>query len=224
MGQKVKPISIRIGRGLPASFSSVFFTSWKQYPGWLLDDYKIRAKIKSDWARAQISKVFIQRISDKALKVTITASKLKIIIGENGSNIEKIKTQLMKEFNLNDVSVSVDGIHKPALEAPIVAYNIAKQIESYAPFRMTMKKAVEETMKQNAKGIKVSCSGRLGGAEIAKTEWQKVGRVPLHTLRADIDYYQHNAKTKYGIIGVKVWVYRSDSSSPKKRISKITSL
>jgi len=222
MGQKVKPIGIRIGKGLPASFSSVFFTNWKQYPDWLLDDYKIRSKIKSDWARAQISKVSIQRLSDKILKITILAFKPKIIVGENGANIEKIKSQLMKEFDLTEVSVSVNGIHKPALEAPVVAYNIAKQIENYIPFRLAMKKAVEETMKQSAKGIKVSCSGRLGGAEIARTEWYKVGRVPLHTLRADIDYYQHNAKTKYGIIGVKVWVYRSDSVSQKKRINKAT--
>jgi small subunit ribosomal protein S3 len=215
MGQKVKPIGIRIGKGLPGSFSSTFFAE-KQYPKWLFEDYKIRAKIKSEYAKSQISKVLIQRLSEKNIKIIISAFKPKIIIGENGASVEKIRLDLVKLFGFEEVSISVNHVHKSNLEASIVSYNIAKQIENYIPFRLAMKKAVEETMRQSAKGIKVSCSGRLGGAEIARTEWYKVGRVPLHTLRADIDYSQYSAKTKYGIIGIKVWIYRGTGLANRK--------
>lgn len=215
MGQKVSPTGIRIGKGLPASFSSMFFAE-KQYGKWLVDDYKIRSVIKDECAKAQISKVVIQRMSEKSIKIIIFAFKPKLIIGDSGSVVDKIRLKISKAFGIEDVSIVVNHIHKPNLESAIVAYNIAKQIENYTPFRLAMKKAIEETMRQNAKGIKVSCSGRLGGAEIARTESYKVGRVPLHTLRADIDYSQHTAKTKYGIIGIKVWIYKEGSTHGKK--------
>jgi len=215
MGQKVKPTGIRIGKGLPGSFSSVFFAE-KQFAKWLHDDYRIRDMIRVDYAKSQISKVVLQRFSEKSIKVIIFAFKPKMIIGESGATVDKIKSKIEKQFGFDDVSINVNHVHKPNLEAAIVAYNIAKQIENYVPFRLALKKAVEETMRQGAKGIKVSCSGRLGGAEIARTEWYKVGRVPLHTLRADIDYYQYNAKTKYGIIGIKVWIYRGSGVINRK--------
>jgi len=215
MGQKVCPTGIRIGKGLPGSFSSMFFAE-KQYGKWLVDDYKIRAVVKDEYSKAQISKVVIQRMSEKSIKIIIFAFKPKLIIGDSGSLVDKMKQKISKSFDIDDVSIVVNHIHKPNLESSIVAYNIAKQIENYTPFRLALKKAIEETMRQNAKGVKVSCSGRLGGAEIARTESYKVGRVPLHTLRADIDYAQYNAKTKYGIIGIKVWIYREGSSLGKK--------
>ena len=215
MGQKVRPIGIRIGKGLPGAFSSTFFAE-KQYSSWLLDDYKLRSMIKIDYAKAQISKVTIHRLSEKSIKILIYAFKPKLIIGDNGALVDKLKSNICKTFSFDDVSISVNHISKQHLEASIVAYNIAKQIESYIPFRLAMKKSIEETMRQNAKGIKVSCAGRLGGAEIARTESYKVGRVPLHTFRADIDYAQYNAVTKYGIIGIKVWIYRDSSLLNKK--------
>jgi small subunit ribosomal protein S3 len=151
----------------------------------------------------------------KKIKIGIFAFKPKLIIGDSGATIEKIKLKISEVF-AGEVMINVHHVQKPNLESSIVAYNIAKQIENYTPFRLAMKKSIEETMRQNAKGIKVSCSGRLGGAEIARTESYKVGRVPLHTLRADIDYAQYNAKTKYGIIGIKVWIYRESSAHVKK--------
>jgi small subunit ribosomal protein S3 len=217
MGQKVQPTGIRIGKGLPGSFSSMFFAD-KQYANWLLDDYKVRAKVREQYAKAQISKVMIQRISEKEIKIIIFAFKPKLIIGEAGAGVDKIKLDIAKMIGVDSVAVVVNHVQKPNLEAAIVAYNIAKQIENYTPFRFALKKAIEETMRQNARGVKVSCSGRLGGAEIARTESYKVGRVPLHTLRADIDYAQYNAKTKYGIIGIKVWIYR-ESSLPGKKVN-----
>ena len=215
MGQKVKPIGIRIGKGLPGSFSSMFFAE-KQYSSWLIEDYKIRQMIKSEYAKAQISKITIHRISQAAVKINIFAFKPKLIIGDGGLVVDKLKSKILKTFFLDDVSISVNHVSKPNLESAIVSYNIAKQIENYTPFRLAMKKSIEETMRQGAKGIKVSCSGRLGGAEIARTESYKVGRVPLHTFRADIDYSQYNAMTKYGIIGIKVWIYRDSNLLNKK--------
>lgn len=215
MGQKVRPIGIRIGKGLPGCFSSVFFAE-KNYSSWLLDDYKIRLRIRSEYCKAQISKVVIQRLSEKNIKIVVFAFKPKLIIGDSGCLVEKLRNDLMKSFNLDELLISVNHINKPNLESAIVAYNIAKQIENYTPFRLAMKKAMEETMRQNAKGVKISCSGRLGGSEIARTESYKFGRIPLHTFRADIDFFHHNAITKYGIIGVKVWIYRDNDSLSKK--------
>ena len=215
MGQKVSPRGIRIGKGLPASCTSVFFAE-KQYANWLLEDYNIRKFINEKYGKAHISNISIQRISEKNIKVIIFAFKPKFIIGEEGKTVELLKAQLAKFSKLNDIVISVNHISKPGLEAGIVAYNIAKQIENYTPFRMALKRAIEETMRQGAKGIKVSCSGRVGGAEIARTESYKLGRIPLHTLRADIDYAQYNAKTKYGIIGIKVWIYKDNTLSIKK--------
>jgi small subunit ribosomal protein S3 len=214
MGQKVCPTGIRIGKGLPGSFSSVFFAE-KEYGKWLVDDYRIRATIKDECSKAQISKVIIQREQSK-VKIIIFAFKPKLIIGDSGATIDKIRLKVSKAFDIQDLSIVVNHVQKPNLESSIVAYNIAKQIENYTPFRLAMKKSIEETMRQNANGIKISCSGRLGGAEIARTESYKVGRVPLHTLRADIDYAQYNAKTKYGIIGIKVWIYRESIAHGKK--------
>jgi len=181
----------------------------------LVDDYRIRATIKDECSRAQISKVIIQREQSK-VKIIIFAFKPKLIIGDSGATIDKIRLKISKAFDIQDLSIVVNHVQKPNLESSIVAYNIAKQIENYTPFRLAMKKSIEETMRQSAKGIKISCSGRLGGAEIARTESYKVGRVPLHTLRADIDYAQYNAKTKYGIIGIKVWIYRESIAHGKK--------
>ncbi len=215
MGQKVSPLGIRIGKNLPASFASVFFAE-KQYSKWLIDDYKIRSFVVSQYAKAQISKVSIQRISEKSIKILIFAFKPRLIIGDEGKGVEALRLKISTLFGVEDVSVSVNHVNKPNLEASIVSYNIAKQIESYVPFRLALKKAIEETLRQGAKGIKVSCAGRLGGAEIARTESYKSGRIPLHTLRADIDYSHCNAKTKYGIIGIKVWIYREPTSAIRK--------
>jgi small subunit ribosomal protein S3 len=207
MGQKVNPHGFRVGPTLYIDWDSIMYAD-KDYAVKLLQDLKIRALINKTYKIAQISRVVVNRTSSNVV-VNIFAKKPGIIIGKSGSDIEKLKKDVQKMVGV-DVFINIHEVKKYNLDAAITAQTIATQLESRVSFRKAMKMAIQNCFKQGGKGIKVACSGRLGGAEIARTEWYREGRVPLHTLRADIDYSTSEALTTYGKIGVKVWIYRGD--------------
>ena len=216
MGQKVNPHGFRVGPTLFKGWDSVLYAE-KDYAEKLLQDLKIRALIIKKYKLAQVSKVIIQRPSNNVV-INIHAKKPGIIIGKSGSDIEKLKQDVQKATSA-EVFINIHEIKKPAIDAAITAQTIAQQLEARVSFRKAMKTAIQNCFKQGGKGIKVACSGRLGGAEIARTEWYREGRVPLHTLRADIDYAAAEALTTYGIIGVKVWVYKGEFDQNKRKIN-----
>ena len=201
MGQKVNPVGFRILNN--KNWSSVWFDN-KHYAEKLINDIKIREFIKSNYSHCGIGSVIIERPSDK-VNLIIKTSKPGVLIGKKGLDIEKI-TKAVKKIAGHDIDVKIMEIDKPDINASLIAQNIAKQLEGRAAFKRVMKKVMQSAIKYGAQGIKVSCSGRLGGVEIARTEWYKEGSIPLHTLRCDIDYATANAHTTYGVIGVKVWV------------------
>jgi small subunit ribosomal protein S3 len=213
MGQKVNPHGFRVGPTLFKGWDSVLYAE-KDYADKLLQDLKIRSVITKKYKLAQVSRVVIQRSSGNVV-VNIYAKKPGIIIGKSGSDIEKLKKDIQK-MGTAEVFINIHEVKKPGIDSNITAQTIAQQLESRVSFRKAMKTAIQNSFKQGAKGIKVACSGRLGGAEIARTEWYREGRVPLHTLRADIDYGTAEAETTYGIIGVKVWIYKGESN-PNRR-------
>jgi small subunit ribosomal protein S3 len=216
MGQKVNPNCFRTGPTLIKNWESVFYAN-RNYGDVLIQDIKIRQMIIKKHKLAQISKVLIERPSNKRVVVNIYARKPGVIIGKSGNDIDSLKKEIVSIALGGEVYINIHEIKKPDIDAAIIADGIAQQLEKRIAFRRAMKRAMQSCMKQGAKGIKVSCSGRLGGAEIARTEWYREGRVPLHTLRADIDYATSEALTTYGIIGVKVWVYKGDYAESKKR-------
>ncbi|MFT6106205.1 MAG: small subunit ribosomal protein S3 [Rickettsiales bacterium] len=201
MGQKVNPVGFRILN--KRNWESVWFDK-KSYATKLVNDVQIRKFIKTKYAHCGISNVIIERPADK-IHLIIKTSKPGILIGKKGADIEKIN-QAVEKISGSKVDVKIVEVDKPDMNASLIAQNIARQLESRAAFKKVMKKSMQSALKYGALGIKVSCSGRLGGAEIARTEWYKEGSVPLHTLRCDIDYAIANAHTTYGVIGVKVWV------------------
>lgn len=203
MGQKVNPVGFRILN--KKSWESVWFDK-KSYATKLVSDVQIRKFIKAKYAHCGISSVVIERPSDK-INLIIKTSKPGVLIGKKGSDIEKIN-QAVQKIAGTKVDVKIVEVDKPDINASLIAQGIAKQLENRAAFKKVMKKAMQSALKFGALGIKVSCAGRLGGAEIARTEWYKEGSVPLHTLRCDIDYATANAHTTYGVIGVKVWVHK----------------
>jgi|TARA_B100000287_G_C20673600_1_gene794356 small subunit ribosomal protein S3 len=205
MGQKTNPIGLRLG--VIKSWESRWFSE-KDYAKLLQEDINIREFLMKKLSSASISKVVIERPA-KLAKVTIHTSRPGVIIGKKGSDIEKLKKEIGKITNGN-VSINIVEIKKPELDSQLVADNIAQQLERRVAFRRAMKRAVQSAMRLGALGIRVNCSGRLGGAEIARTEWYREGRVPLHTLRADIDYGVSRANTTYGICGVKVWIFKGE--------------
>jgi small subunit ribosomal protein S3 len=205
MGQKTHPIGFRVGVSKP--WLSKWF-SQKNYARWLHEDIKFRTLIKQRFVQMGVSHIDIERAATK-LKITIHTSRPGLVIGKKGSGIDVLRTDLAK-MTTNEVFLNIQEVRKAELDAQLVAENIALQLERRIAFRRAMKKSLQTTMKFGAKGIKIRCSGRLAGAEIARTEWYREGRVPLHTLRADIDYGFAEAKTTYGIIGVRVWIYRGD--------------
>jgi small subunit ribosomal protein S3 len=213
MGQKVNPHGFRVGPTLFKGWDSVLYAE-KDYADKLVQDLKIRALINKKYKLAQVSRVIIQRTSGNVV-VNIHAKKPGIIIGKSGSDIEKLKKEIQK-IAPAEIFINIHEVKKPGIDSNITAQTIAQQLESRVSFRKAMKTAIQNSFKQGAKGIKVACSGRLGGAEIARTEWYREGRVPLHTLRADIDYGTAEAETTYGVIGVKVWIYRGESN-PNRR-------
>jgi len=217
MGQKVNPHRFRVGPTLIKNWDSVLYAE-KNYGELLIQDLRIRELIKKKYKAAQVSRVTIERPSNTKIVINIHAKKPGVIIGKSGSDIDVLKKDVIK-LAPSDVYINIHEIKKPDIDSSLIAQGIAQQLEKRIAFRRAMKRAMQACIKQGAKGIKVSCSGRLAGAEIARTEWYREGRVPLHTLRADIDYATAEALTTYGIIGIKVWVYKGDvAESRRKRI------
>lgn len=206
MGQKVNPIGIRLG--ISRDHNSVWFAEKDKYKEILFNDFQVREFLKKELDNAFVSKIHIERPAQSA-KVTIHTARPGMIIGKRGEDIDRLREKLTQIMNV-PVSLNIQEIRKPDLDAQLVAANIALQLEKRAMFRRVMKRAAQNTMRQGALGVKIKVSGRLGGAEIARSEWHKEGRVPLHTLRADVDYGLAEAKTTYGIIGVKVWIFRGE--------------
>lgn len=213
MGQKVNPHGFRVGPSLFEGWDSVFYAE-KDYSEKLIQDLKIRSLIEKRYKLAQVSKVIIQR-SSSSIVINIHAKKPGIIIGKSGSDIEQLKKDVQK-ISLSEVFINIHEVKKSGIDSNIVAQSIAQQLEGRVSFRKAMKTAIQNCFKQGGKGIKVACSGRLGGAEIARTEWYREGRVPLHTLRAQIDYGVAEAITTYGVIGIKVWIYKGEYNQNKK--------
>ncbi len=203
MGQKVNPISMRLG--INKTWDSRWYANKNEYAVLLKEDIKMRKKIFKDLKNAAISKVIIERPHKKCL-VTIHSGRPGLIIGKKGVEIENLKNKLQK-FTGSDVVVNIVEVRKPEINATLVAENIAQQLERRVGFRRAMKRSVQSAMRIGAQGIRINCGGRLGGAEIARTEWYREGRVPLHTLRSDVDYGVASAFTTYGICGIKVWIY-----------------
>ena len=204
MGQKVNPIGIRLK--INRTWDSVWFAKKQKYGTYLIEDFKIRKYINNTIKNSGVSKIQIERPSKKCV-VTIFTSRPGFVIGKKGSDIEKIKRNISK-ITSDEVSVNIKEIRKPELDSFLVAENIAQQLEKRVAYRRAMKRAMSSALRLGAKGIKVTVSGRLGGNEIARTEWLREGSIPLHTLRADVDYAEAEASTTYGIIGVKVWIYK----------------
>ncbi|MBA3018222.1 MAG: 30S ribosomal protein S3 [Proteobacteria bacterium] len=205
MGQKVNPIGLRLG--IVKTWESRWYAG-KNYSDYILEDYNIRKFIKKKLYHAGISRIEIER-SAKRVKLRIFTSRPGIVIGKKGSEISQLKKEL-ESIIPNEVLIDIQEVRKPEIEAQLVAENIALQIVRRVAFRRAMKRGVSSAMRFGAKGIKIICSGRLGGAEMARREWYKEGRVPLHTLRADIDYGFIEAKTTYGLIGVKVFIFKGE--------------
>lgn len=215
MGQKVNPIGFRVG-GIK-TWRSQWFAD-KNYSELVHEDIKIRKYLKKKLYHAGVSRIEIERAANKA-KVNIYAARPGIIIGKKGSEIEKLKKEL-EEVSNSEVIINILEVRKPEVDAQLVAENVALQLERRVAFRRAMKKCVTSSLKFGAKGIRVSCAGRLGGAEMARSEWYREGRVPLHTLRADIDWGFAEAKTAYGLIGVKVWIFHGEVLPGKKGTDK----
>ncbi len=206
MGQKVNPIGLRLQ--INRTWDSRWFAQGRNFGKLLIEDVRMRQFIRRECEAAGVSRVIIER-PHKKCRVTIHAARPGVIIGKKGADIEALRKKLAK-FTDSEVFLNIVEVRKPDLDAQLVADSIAQQIERRVSFRRAMKRAVQNTMRMGALGIRVNVSGRLGGAEIARMEWIREGRVPLHTLRADIDYALAEAKTPYGVIGVKVWIYRGD--------------
>ena len=206
MGQKVNPIGLRLG--INRGWDSIWFAKKNNYGKLLIEDYKIREYVKKNVVNSGISQVIIERTSKKCI-ISIHTSRPGFVIGKKGSDIDKIKKNLSK-ISSTEVSLNIKEVKKPELNAYLVAENIAQQLVKRIAFRKAMKRAIQSALRLGAKGIRVCVSGRLGGNEIARTEWQREGSVPLHTFRANVDYAEAEALTTYGIIGVKVWIYKGE--------------
>ena len=206
MGQKVNPIGFRLG--IVRDHNSIWYADSKNYADQLIADLKVRAFIEKKLESASVSRIVIERLAQQA-KVTIHTARPGIVIGKKGEDVERLKKEI-SAIMMVPVNVDVAEIRKPDLDAKLVAQSVAQQLERRVMFRRAMKRAVQNAMRQGALGVKIQVGGRLGGAEIARTEWYREGRVPLHTLRADIDYATSEAKTTYGIIGVKVWIFKGE--------------
>tara|TARA_B100001939_G_C16662076_1_gene496391 strand:- start:12 stop:680 length:669 start_codon:yes stop_codon:yes gene_type:complete len=208
MGQKVNPIGFRLA--VNKAWSSKWYATPKDFPSMLKEDLDVRNYIKSKLKNAAVSKVVIERPAKNA-KISIHSARPGIIIGKKGGDIEILKNEVNKILKV-PVHLNIDEVRKPEIDAQLVSDSISQQLEKRVMFRRAMKRAMQNAMRLGAKGIKIMSSGRLNGIEIARTEWYREGRVPLHTLNADIDYGFSEAKTTYGIIGIKVWIYKGDRS------------
>jgi len=215
MGQKVNPKGLRIG--IIRTWEGRWYAD-KNYQELLHEDLKIRKYITEKLQQAGVPRIEIERAANR-VKVSIHAAKPGIVIGRGGAEVENLRKEL-ENLTGKQVAVNIIEIKKPELDAKLVADNVAQQLEKRVSFRRAMKQAVARTMRAGAQGIKIACSGRLGGAEIARTEWYNEGKVPLHTLRADIDYGFSEANTTYGKIGIKVWIYRGEVLPAKKTVQE----
>jgi small subunit ribosomal protein S3 len=205
MGQKVNPIGFRVG--INRTWDSRWYAN-RDYANMLHQDLKLRDYLMGRLSQAGIGRIVIERAAKKA-RITIHSARPGVVIGKKGADIEKLRLELSARTR-SDVSLNILEIRKPEIDAKLIAENIASQLERRVAFRRAMKRAVQSAMRLGAQGIRINCSGRLGGAEIARLEWYREGRVPLHTLRADIDYGTATAKTTYGTCGVKVWVFKGE--------------
>jgi small subunit ribosomal protein S3 len=217
MGQKVNPIGIRLG--ITRDWTSKWYAGTKSFPAHLATDHVVREFLQKRLVEASVSRIHIERAAKKA-NITISTARPGIVIGKKGEDIEKLRLEVAKMMKMpvHDVRINIAEIRKPELDAQLVADGIAQQLEKRVMFRRAMKRAVTNTMRSGALGIKVRLSGRLNGAEIARTEWYREGRIPLHTFRADIDYGLGQAFTTYGVIGVKVWIFKGEVFEKVKEV------
>jgi small subunit ribosomal protein S3 len=206
MGQKIHPIGFRLA--VTKNWSSKWYANSRKFPTMLLEDIKVREFLKKKLAHAMVSRIVIERPARNA-KITVYSARPGIVIGKKGEDIESLRSTLQKMMGV-PVHVNIEEVRKPELDAQLIADNIAAQLEKRIMFRRAMKRAMTNAMRLGAQGIKIMSAGRLNGIEIARTEWYREGRVPLHTLRADIDYGFAEAKTTYGVIGIKVWVFKGE--------------
>jgi small subunit ribosomal protein S3 len=225
MGQKTNPIGLRLG--INRGWDSVWFAKKENYGNLLVEDYKIREYVKKNIVNSGVSQVIIERTAKKCI-VSILTSRPGFVIGKKGSDVDKIKKNLSK-ISSSEVSLNIKEVKKPELNAYLVAENIAQQLVKRIAYRRAMKRGMQSALRLGGKGIRVCLSGRLGGNEIARTEWLREGSVPLHTLRAEVDYAEARALTTYGIIGIKVWIYKGEifskdknSKEDKKEIKNVT--
>jgi small subunit ribosomal protein S3 len=209
MGQKVNPIGIRLG--ITRDWTSRWYADSKNFPAHVFSDWKVREFLKKKLAEASVSRIHIERAARKA-SITIHTARPGMVIGKKGEDIEKLRVEAARllQMAVGDVRLNIAEIRKPELDATLVAEGIAQQIEKRVMFRRAMKRAVMNTMRSGALGVKVRVAGRLNGAEISRSEWTREGRIPLHTFRADIDYGTAEARTTYGVIGIKVWVFKGE--------------
>ena len=216
MGQKVHPHGMRLG--IIKKWNSIWFADSKNFSSYLNNDYQVRQFLFKKLSRASISKIIIERPS-KTIKIIIYTARPGIVIGKRGEDIEKLR-KMVSHISQVPSQITISEVRKPELDAKLVADNIVSQLERRVMFRRVMKRAIQNSMRHGAEGIKVEISGRLGGSEIARTEWQREGRVPLHTLRADIDYSSLEAHTTYGVVGVKVWIFKGEILGGMPEIEK----
>jgi small subunit ribosomal protein S3 len=207
MGQKINPVGFRLA--VNKNWSSRWYANTKNFAPMLAEDIKVRDFLKRKLAHASVGKVLIERPAKDA-RITIFSARPGVVIGKKGEEIESLKAQLRRLMGVQQVHVNIEEIRKPEIDAQLIADSIAQQLEKRIMFRRAMKRAMQNAMRLGAQGIKIMSAGRLNGIEIARTEWYREGRVPLHTLRADIDYGLGEAKTTYGVIGIKVWVYKGE--------------
>jgi small subunit ribosomal protein S3 len=209
MGQKVNPLGVRLG--ITRDWTSKWYAGRTQFPQHVFTDFRVRSFLRSRLAEASVSRIHIERAAKK-VNITIQTARPGIVIGKKGEDIEKLRLETAKLLGMAvvDVRLNIAEIRKPELDAQLVADSIAQQIEKRVMFRRAMKRAVMSTMRSGALGVKVRVSGRLNGGEIARTEWYREGRIPLHTFRADIDYGLAESRTTYGVIGVKVWIFKGE--------------
>jgi small subunit ribosomal protein S3 len=213
MGQKVHPTGIRLG--IVKDWTSKWYADNKNYADFLNQDLVVRQFLKDKLSQASVSRIQIERTQGSA-NITIHTARPGLVIGKKGEDIERLRGDVTKIMGLPSVRVNIEEVRKPELDAQLVAESVAQQLERRIMFRRAMKRAVQNSMRIGAQGIKINVAGRLNGAEIARTEWYREGRVPLHTLRADIDYGFAEAKTTYGIIGVKVWIFKGEVIGKKE--------
>ncbi|MBS3804507.1 MAG: 30S ribosomal protein S3 [Oleiphilaceae bacterium] len=206
MGHKVNPTGMRLG--VIKEHNSIWYAEKKEYAKNLLNDIRVREFLDKRLIKASVSKIVIERPAQNA-RITIHTARPGIVIGKKGEDVDRLRREVGEMMGV-PVHINIEEVRKPDLDARLVAQNVAGQLERRVMFRRAMKRAVQNAMRQGAKGIKIQVGGRLGGAEIARSEWYREGRVPLHTLRADIDYSTYEAKTTYGIIGVKVWIFKGE--------------